>query len=225
MLTCAEPKTGTLKDALRDVFVMNRGSRRLAVRKHQDIYTCGNAERTIYLVESGSIRIATQSAAGKECLLRIGTAGEVFGEIALLDSGGRPETATARETGAVWVMHAEEFIRELRRRSLCEEFMLHLIRRVKDEERHITYLVTEPSRRRLGRMLLLLAGRIGTRSSAGLRINLWISHEEWAGLVGMTRPRVSTFLSDFSRLNLIRVTAERHLIIHEAPLRRYLEEA
>jgi CRP-like cAMP-binding protein len=223
MMTCAEPKR-ILESELCDVFLASQGSRKVVVRRHQDIYTCGDAERAVYFIQSGSIRMTTQSVAGKECLLRIQTAGEIFGELALLGPGGRLDTATAREEGILWRLQAEDLVHELRRRALCEEFILDLIRRLKDHESHITYLVTEPSRRRLGRMLLLLAHRIGTRTGEGLRINLWISHNEWAEMVGTTRPRVSTFIGDFKRLNLILTTQEHHLIVREARLQRYLGE-
>jgi CRP-like cAMP-binding protein len=185
----------------------------------------GDMAKTVYFVESGSVRIAMQTASGKECLLRIQTSGEIFGEISLLGSGSRMETATARERSVVWQMTVEEFFHELRKRSLCEEFMLTLIRRVMEEETRITELVTEPSRRRLGKMLLLLARREGTPTGAGLRIDLRISHDEWAAMVGTTRPRVSTFFADFRRMKLLDVSRERHLIVHEARLHHYLGES
>lgn len=209
---------------LREVFRANPAARRRVVKRHQDIYRSGDTEKVVYLVEKGSIRVTAQSVAGRECLLRLQIAGEIFGEGALLGSGGRPETATAREQAIIWQMPAEELLPALRNRELCDELLLEFLRRVGEHERHIADLVTEPSRRRLGKLLLLLGSRIGTRTSEGLRINLWISHDEWAGMVGTTRPRVTEFFCEFKKENLVSVTRERHLIIREARLQSYLGE-
>lgn len=224
MMICFAPVGSALKSELRDAFFECPESRRIVVRRNRNIYICGEAARAIYCVESGSIRIAKQSSLGKECLLSIQTSGDIFGEISLIGSSGRPDTATAREMSVVWQTPAEAFLRELRKRDLCEELMSLLIRRVMEEEARITELVTEPSRWRLGRAVLLLARRVGRRTSAGLRIELRISHDEWAAMIGTTRPRVSTFLADFRRMKLIDVSRERHLVIQEDCLRRYLGE-
>lgn len=224
MMICAVSVGSALKDELRDAFFGCPESQRIVVQRNRNIYICGETARAIYCVESGSIRIAKQSALGKECLLSIQTSGDIFGEISLLGSGGRPDTATAREVSVVWQTPVEGFLRELRKRDLCEELMSLLIRRVMEEEARITELVTEPSRWRLGRALLLLARRVGRRTSGGLRIDLRISHDEWAAMIGTTRPRVSTFLADFRRMKLIDVSRERHLVIQEDRLRRYLGE-
>ena len=209
-------------DDLKSVFLGSGGVRKLSIQKHQGIYSCGDANRMIYFVESGSVRISRQSAAGRECLLRIQLPGEIFGELALLGPYRRLETATAREEGVVWRMHAADFVCELRKRGLLEEFVGHLILLVSDQDQRITHLITESSRRRLGKTLLVLARRFGTRTGDSLRIRTRISHEELAALIGTTRSRVSTFLCDFRRLNLIGVTDGRHLVIYEERLRRFL---
>ncbi|HXO19249.1 MAG TPA: Crp/Fnr family transcriptional regulator [Thermoanaerobaculia bacterium] len=225
MMSCLLPKPLLLQnDELRDTFMASRGSKRIALRPRQNICLGGDAARTLYFLASGTIKITTQSAAGRECLLRLQIAGDIFGQLSLLGAGDRMETATAREECEVWRLEAGEFVRELHRQDLCEEFMVHLVRLVREQEMRLADLVTEPSRHRLGKMLLLLGQRIGTRTSEGIRIDLRILHDEWAGMIGTTRPRVSTFFADFKRLRLICVTRERHLILHEDRLLRYLGE-
>ncbi|HYG64980.1 MAG TPA: Crp/Fnr family transcriptional regulator [Thermoanaerobaculia bacterium] len=209
-------------DDLKEIFLGSGRAGRVQVERHQDIYICGDTERLIYFVESGSVRVSRPSAAGRDCLLRIELAGGIFGELALLEAHERLETATAREKGAVWRMRGSDFWRELRKRDLLEPFVSHLILRMADQDRRIAHLITEPSLRRLGKMLLMLAHRLGTRTREGFRIGTRISHEELADLVGTTRPRVSTFLCDLRRRNLIEVSDNRHLVIHEESLRRFL---
>ncbi len=222
MMICADSNIGGWRCEIGDAFLSGRGARRIVVKKQQALYSCGEKDQSVYFIESGSIKVATHSKEGKECILRIQVAGELFGERALLGPCHRLETATAREKGVLWRIHGEDFAQELRDRMLYEELLLHLVGRVAEQERRISDFVMEPSVRRLGKMLILLGDRIGTRTGDGIRISYWISHDEWAGMIGATRPRVSTFLTQFRFLNLIAVTREHHLIIHENRLRRYL---
>jgi len=60
---------------------------------HQDIFNKGDPGDCLYGVLSGRVRIYSTSAEGSEIMLNVMEAGELFGEIALLD--GRPRTASA----------------------------------------------------------------------------------------------------------------------------------
>jgi CRP-like cAMP-binding protein len=54
------------------------------------------------------------------------------------------------------------------------------------------------------------AGQEGPRS---IRIELRISHDELASMVGTTRPRASLFMGRLKHLGLIETSLEHHLII------------
>jgi CRP-like cAMP-binding protein len=48
----------------------------------------------IYFIESGQIKLPILSAEGRECLLAIHGAGDIFGEMCLSGLGARGDTAT-----------------------------------------------------------------------------------------------------------------------------------
>ena len=62
----------------------------------------------------------------------------------------------------------------------------------------------------------------GQSCPRSIRIELRISHEELASMVGTTRPRISVFMQRFRNLGLIEMTTEHHLIIKEHRLITYL---
>ena len=59
------------------------------------IFSKGSPGRSMMAVLRGSIKISSPSAAGREIVLTVIKAGEIFGEIALLDGGERTADATA----------------------------------------------------------------------------------------------------------------------------------
>src|SRR6185436_19879556 len=83
-----------LRDSLRQE---TKDSHAIKIAKHDHVYTCGGRAETVYFVESGQIKLLMLSPEGKECLIAIHTAGDIFGELCLSQLGSRLETAIAME--------------------------------------------------------------------------------------------------------------------------------
>jgi signal-transduction protein with cAMP-binding, CBS, and nucleotidyltransferase domain len=68
--------------------------RTIAVPARRRIYTIGDDDRRIYFVESGGVKLGVTSDHGRDCLLDVMVAGDLFGESCLTGSHERLETAT-----------------------------------------------------------------------------------------------------------------------------------
>jgi len=75
--------------------------------------------------------------------------------------------------------------------------------RVADQQQVIANLVTVDSEIRLSETLRQLAKKFGKKDPRSIRIELRISHEELATMVGTRRPRISVFMQRFRILGLI----------------------
>src|SRR5580765_3328222 len=92
------PQADLFKQQLRDSLQRETlNSRAIKIARHTNVYTCGDQDETVYFIESGQIKLLMLSSEGKECLLAIHAAGDIFGELCLSGSGARLETATAME--------------------------------------------------------------------------------------------------------------------------------
>ena len=105
---------------------------------------------------------------------------------------------------------------------MLEGFVRYMAVGVADQQEVIANMVTVNSEQRLGKTLLQLARKLGKKAPRSIRIELRISHEELASMVGTTRPRVSVFMQRFRNLGLIELSEEHHLIIKEHKLMAYL---
>jgi len=76
-------------------------SRAVTIAKHDHVYTYGDNDEMVYFIESGQIKLLMLSPEGKECLLAIHSAGDIFGELCLSGLGARLETATAIRRSAL----------------------------------------------------------------------------------------------------------------------------
>jgi CRP/FNR family cyclic AMP-dependent transcriptional regulator len=217
------PKADQFKEQMQgSLFNETKNSSAIKVRKYKNVYTAGDERDTVYFIEKGQIKLVMVSAEGRECMLAIHGAGDVFGELCLSGLGGRLETATAMENSSLKEIPCGKFLDRLANDSLLEGFIKYMAVRVADQQQVIANLVTVDSEQRLGKTLLQIARKFGKQDPRSIRIEVKISHEELARMVGTTRPRINLFMQRFRNLQLIEYNSERHLIIKEKKLTAYL---
>lgn len=192
------------------------------VGRHQNVYACGDSADALYFVESGQVKLQMLSSEGKGCLLAIQTAGDIFGELCLAESGPRQETAIAMKETRLRFLPRSSFLQHMTQNSLLEGFARYLAARVGNHQQAIASLITVDSEHRLAETLLLLAHKLGRPNSNSTRIDHKITHEELAEMVGTTRPRITEFMLKFRGLGLIDVNRDRFLVIQQQALSEYL---
>jgi CRP-like cAMP-binding protein len=219
------PKADLFKEQLRDSLQRETlNSRAIKIARHANVYTCGDQDEMVYFIESGQIKLLMLSSEGKECLLAIHGAGDIFGELCLAGLGARLETATAMKPTMLKQIPGNQFFARLSHESLFEGLVQYLAVRIADQQQVIANLVTVDSEQRLGKILLQLARTMGKKDPRSIRIELRISHEELSEMVGTTRPRISLFMQRFHNLGLIETNKDRFLVIKENKLTAYLAQ-
>jgi CRP/FNR family transcriptional regulator, cyclic AMP receptor protein len=199
-------------------------SRAVTIAKNDHIYTCGDKDELVFFIESGQVKLLMLSPEGKECLLAIHAAGDIFGELCLSGLSVRLDTAIAMEESVVKQIPCSNFFARLGRDGLFEGFVQYLAVRIADQQQVIANLVTVNSEQRLGKTLLNLTRRLGKKDPRSIRIELKITHGELSEMVGTTRPRISIFMQRFRHLGLIKTNADHFLIIKEKKLVDYLAQ-
>ena len=101
------------------------------------------------------------SSEGKECLLAIHSAGDIFGELCLSGSDARLETATAMEETILKKIPRSQFLARLSRDSLLEGYVRYLAVRVAEQQQVIADLVTVDSEQRLGQDAVAVGAHAG----------------------------------------------------------------
>lgn len=211
------------KKKMQESFVYEtKNSKPIKIGKHNKVYTAGDKRETVYFIEKGQIKLVVVSSEGRECVLAIHGPGDVFGELCLTGLGGRPETATAMEVTHLKEIPCGTFLALLAKDSLLEGFIRYLAVRVADQQQVISNLVTVDSEQRLGKTLLQIARKVGKKDPQSIRIEVKISHDEFAKMIGTTRSRISKSIRRFRSLGLIAYNEEHHLIIKEQKLTAHL---
>lgn len=208
--------------SLREVFNRNTlASTRVRVEGHQLVYSTGDRDDALYLVESGQVKITMASAEGKDCLLAMRGGGEVFGESCFIGDGKRGETATATTSTVVRRTSRRDVLAEVGRSATAELLLRHMAIRLAEQQMAVFDLITKDAEQRLAEVLLAFAEKFGKAEGSLLRLEHRISHEELSQIVGTTRPRITAFMQRFRKLGLIE-TVGRSIKVHPRRTRTYL---
>ena len=207
--------------SLRDVFDRASSSAaHLRVDVQQSIYATGDDDDSMYLIESGQVKLSMSSAAGKDCLLAIYTAGDVFGE-SCFTATKRYEAASAMAPTVVHRITRRDFLGEVKAAAATDLLLRHLADRMAERQTAVFDLVTMDAERRLAKVLLGVAEKLGTTDGPYVRLEQRISHEELSQIVGTTRPRITAFMQRFRMLGMIE-TAGRSIGVHRERMAAFL---
>ncbi len=84
-------------------------------RAGEVVFRFGDPGDCLYLVTTGTVELFTRDYMGQKLVLKVARAGEVFGEMSLLDGGPRTATAEMDEDGTLLSLGRDDLMRFLRR--------------------------------------------------------------------------------------------------------------
>jgi CRP/FNR family cyclic AMP-dependent transcriptional regulator len=176
----------------------------------------------IYAVLSGSVHIVVESLEGKELVLNEHVAGELFGEIALLDGEGRSAAAIAHEASELLFLGRENFLAFLRARP---DAMIRIIALLCSRLRRSTNLFEDSTflnvpARLAKQVIALIQGRGHQASKSSPTLS--ISQNELAQMLGVSRELVSKQLAVWREVGIVELGRRRLTVCDERALEQLI---
>lgn len=159
------------------------------------LHARGDEADGMYCVVSGAVRCSGLVADGREIVLDIYGPGVWFGEVAAFDGMPRAYSADAYEATTLRHLPSSDLEDLLARHAVLSRSLLRMeAQRLRILLAALEAYSTQPLEQRLASRLLMLAGQYGMSTTRGIRIQLHISQEALAQLIGATRQRVNQIL-------------------------------
>lgn len=195
--------------------------RRRAFAKGMIIFHKDSPGQTLYVIESGKVRIFILSESGQEISVRILSCGDVFGELSMLDGLPRSTGAVAVEQTEVITLHRDDFLPLLVRfPPIALAIITALSARVRYTIKYAEGLAFLDVFGRVADRLLELADCYGVNRDEGTEIDLRLTQTELASLVGTTRESANKVLGAFRDQGLISLSEQRITILDRRGLQR-----
>lgn len=202
-------------DALAAV-VKRRTFRAGEVIFHQD-----DPGQVLYVIKEGKVKICRSSPDGQEIALVVFSKGECFGELALLDNLPRSADAITLEKVECYSLQRSDFHRAIMKNpQIAIRVMEVLCERLRNTDQQVEDLIFLDVYGRVAKKLLDLAESHGIKVGDGLRIDLRLTQQEIASMVGASRESVNKVLGYFTEKDYISTDKHRITLKSVADLKK-----
>jgi CRP-like cAMP-binding protein len=194
---------------------LEQGSLILEPADGAEIFSQGDPADAVYAIIAGDghVRIGAIDRHSKALMVEVFRAGEIFGEIGVIDNGSRTASAVAQGRLVLIKIRRAAFLAVLGTfpplgAALCR-LMAQRLRRTYELFQDATFETLEV---RLARQVLYLAERGGRVTQQGLRLTHRFRQPDLADLLGATTRSIITILNGWRSGDLVAYDAERALL-------------
>lgn len=187
-------------------------------KKGQIIFHEENFPTGLYCIRTGAVKLSKISANGKEQIVRLAGEGNVLGYRALIGGEAYASTAVVMEDSTICHVPRDTFFELITTDShLSARIMRLLTSELKMAEARIVDLAHKSVKERLAETLLLLAEKFGTKED-GVTIDIRLTREDLANMIGTATESVIRLLSELQKTDLIELEGKAIKLINRKAL-------
>jgi CRP/FNR family transcriptional regulator len=182
----------------------------------------GDNSDACYIVRSGDLRVTREHSDGRAIALATLSAGDIFGELAMLDGGARSASVETLADSELLALPAGDMRRLLAAHpSIAVKLIVALVRRLRETNERVARqsFQTVPSRV-AGVLAQLIAEEAIPEDREGITVRM--TQADLAQLAGTSRESVSRFLATLERAGVVTVGRGRVTVVQPRRLRSYI---
>lgn len=200
---------------------LSENKNHISHKKGQILYYEGTRPLGIFCVSSGVVKVFKTASNGKEQIVRLAKKGDFLGYISLIGEEVYTNTATIVEDANICFIPKETFLKVLNEdavfhrritRAVCQDLGVM--------EDRLTDATQKTIRERLAFTLLKLSDSYGVEGEKNNKIDIVLTREEIAGLVGTATETVIRLLSEFRKDGLIQFEGKKIIILDKKGIAR-----
>ncbi len=174
------------------------------------VFHSGAPGSNVYFLRSGKVKIHQLSPLGREVILWFCFPGEIFGLAEVARGGGRVVNAQACEPSEVLAVSQKKFMAFVDRHPRIAMLSMQVLSsRLRVLGEMFVNLVADDVNTRIAKLILRLSARYGTRVGKEIFLNIPLTHQEIADMVGTSRQTVTSALSALKRRGVLSIDSRR----------------
>jgi CRP-like cAMP-binding protein len=184
-------------------------------RKGQIIFREGSVATGIFFIREGKVKKYKVDKEGREQIIYVANTGELIGYHALLAEERYPDTAATLEDSSISFIPKENFITVLNTsKTLSQRLLKTLSHEFSVLANSLALFAHRNVRERLAMQLILMREKYKKDFVPGMDVEINLSREDLASLVGTARENIVRILKDFKEDGILE-TRGRKIIIKD----------
>src|SRR6266516_3162542 len=161
-------------------------------RSGEVIFHRDDPGQVLYIIREGKVKICLISPDGQEISLVVFGKGEYFGDLALLDGLPRSADAIALEKVECYTLQRSDFQKAIMKNpKIAIQVLEVLSKRIRSTDQMVEDLIFLDVYGRVAKKLLELSDAHGMKVENGTRIDVRLTQQELASMVGSSRESVN----------------------------------
>jgi CRP-like cAMP-binding protein len=190
-------------------------------KKGQTLFYEGTRPMGLFCINSGKVKVYKISSEGKEQILKLAKPGDFLGYRALISEEFYNSSATVIEEGAICYIPKIDFLETLQKNPT---FFRRMAKQVAQElglmEQKLVTIAQKSVRERLAATLIMLKETYGMEGDESDLIDIALSREDLANIIGTATETVIRLLSDFKTQKLISLQGKKIKVLNQRGLIR-----
>lgn len=188
-------------------------------KKGQTLFVQGNPPFGMYCVSKGNIKVTQTGPDGKESIVRIASQGDVLGHRSLFTEQYFNATATAIDEAHVCFLDKKSILKLVQEKpSVASNLLGKLGRDLGAAEQRLSSFYQKNVRERLAEFLLLLKESHGVDTEQGAFLDIKLTREEMASIIGTASETLIRFMSELKNEGFIHQEGKKIYITDEEGL-------
>lgn len=180
------------------------------------VFHAGAPGNNVFFLRSGKVKICQSSPLGRDVILWFCFPGEIFGLAEVARGGGRAVSAQACEQSEMFAVSHEQFRSFLAGHPEAALLSMQVLSsRLRILGEMFVNLVADDVNTRIAKLILRLSARYGTRVGKEIFLNIPLTHQEIADMIGTSRQTVTSALSALKRQGVLSIDNHRIYIESE----------
>ncbi|WP_027415487.1 Crp/Fnr family transcriptional regulator [Aneurinibacillus terranovensis] len=170
------------------------------IKKREILFYEGEECTAIYVIHKGRIKVYKTTEDGREQIVNLLKEGDLFPHIGLFGGSPYPATAEAMEDCSLFFIKVGEFTRMLESNpTLSIELLRSLEEKIRILQARLTNVLSKDMTDKIMNTLTSLAKTNGYKTAQGYQINMELTQQDLANMVGTTRETASRTISQLKK--------------------------
>lgn len=173
-------------------------------KKGQTLFVEGNPTFGIYCINKGNVKVTQLSSDGKESIIRIASPGDILGHRSLFTKKFYQASAKSIDETHVCFIDKDYILKLIKEKpEVAGNLIAKLSRDLGAAEHRISSFSQRNVRERLAELILLLKESHGEQTDKGIFINIKLTRDEMASIIGTAPETLIRFMSELKSLGFI----------------------
>lgn len=191
-------------------------------KKGEYIFFEGEAGDKFFIIKDGQVKLTKMIKNGDEQILNIFSNNDIIAEIVAFDKGHYPASAVTMTDTAVIVFDQSELEDLIMKHpSIGVKLLREMSHRLRRAQENVRDLALKDSSAKVASLLIFLAKKYGKKQKDKVVLDISLTQQELASMIGSSRETVSRVLGQFEDEDLIKTSRKKIIIYKLDEIKKY----